>query len=328
MRGRRCCGRSRGCGRSSTNCSARQPNGVPTASRSPSTRQSSRACAPRPRWRRHRASVRRNSTCAPREASCRGSATSRRGPSFWHFGGHANPHRTVQAYAWAVARQGGTVLQHTPALGIKVSAGRAVAVVTPQGEIGCDAVLIAAGPGTAGLAATVGVRLPLALARVEMLATEPMPRLAHGGVDGHGLYGRESLRGNLLYGGGPHEWLDRDDEAPPPRRVGPVMAGLTRRLVELFPRLGHARVIRAWSGVVENTPDGRPVLERLAEPRNVTIATMSSVGFGLSPAAGGALAELVTEGRCSFANLSSLALARFAGLPEDWRERQGWTPAR
>lgn len=250
------------------------------------------------------------------------------GAVFWHFGGHANPHRTVQAYAWAVARQGGTILQHRPAIGIRVVAGRAVAVVTPHGDIGCEAVVIAAGPATGGLTASIGVHLPLATARVEMLATEPLPRLAHGGVDGHGLYGRQSLRGNLLYGGGPHEWVDPDDEAAPPRHVGPVMASLARRLLELFPRLGHVRVIRAWSGVVENTPDGRPVLERLADPANVTIATLSSVGFGLSPAVGRALAELVTEGRCSFADLSSLSAARFSGLPRDWRERRGWVAAR
>ena len=48
-------------------------------------------------------------------------------------------------------------------------------------------------------------------ARAEMIVTEPLPLMAHGGVDGNGLYGRQTLRGNLAYGGGPHEWLE-----PPP----------------------------------------------------------------------------------------------------------------
>jgi sarcosine oxidase subunit beta len=94
----------------------------------------------------------------------------------------------------------------------------------------------------------------------------------------------------------------------------------------MFPRLGHVRVIRAWGGIVENTPDGRPILDRLEDPGNVVIATMSSVGFGLSPATGRALAQLVTQGRCDFADLSKLTLGRFGNLPLDWRARQGWLP--
>ena len=34
-----------------------------------------------------------------------------------HFGGHANPQRTVQAYAWAMQAHGGRVLQHTAVQG-------------------------------------------------------------------------------------------------------------------------------------------------------------------------------------------------------------------
>jgi len=33
------------------------------------------------------------------------------GGYFDHFGGHANPHRTVQAYAWAIHDHGGRVIQ-------------------------------------------------------------------------------------------------------------------------------------------------------------------------------------------------------------------------
>ena len=249
------------------------------------------------------------------------------GGIFWKHGGHANPQRTVQAYAWAIQDSGGTILQHTAAHEIVTQGGRAVAVRTSAGEIPCEAVVVAAGPHTARLAETFGVRVPMAPARVEMIVTEPLPLLAHGGIDGNGLYGRQTLRGNLAYGGGPHEWIDIDGEGTPRAVNSPVVAGLALRLAELFPRLGHVRVIRSWGGIVENTPDGRPVLERLSDPGNVVIASMSSVGFGLSPATGRALAQLVTEGACDFADLSQLKLARFGNLPTDWRARQGWLPA-
>lgn len=92
----------------------------------------------------------------------------------------------------------------------------------------------------------------------------------------------------------------------------------------LFPRAAHARVIRNWAGIIENTPDGRPVIERLNSPDNVVLVSLSSIGFGLSPATGHAVQQLMTDGHCSFADLSSLSLARFAQLEPDWARIQGW----
>jgi hypothetical protein len=121
-----------------------------------------------------------------------------------HFGGHANPQRTTQAYAWALQDLGGRILQHTSATNIVRCGGRAVSVETPRGSFGLEKLVIAAGPQSAHLLATVGVRLPLAIARAEMIITEPAPLMPIGGVDGNGLYGRQTLRGNLAFGGGPH----------------------------------------------------------------------------------------------------------------------------
>ncbi len=248
------------------------------------------------------------------------------GGLIWHFGGHANPQRTVQAYAWAIQDLGGTILQHTAVTGLPRAGGKIVAVQTDQGELGCDAVVIAAGPHTAALAAMAGVRVPMASARAEMIVTEALPLLRHGGADGNGLYGRQTLRGNLAYGGGPHEWIDLPDATTPRAVNSPVMRSVARRLAELFPKVAHARVIRAWSGVIENTPDGRPILDRLDDPENLVIASMSSVGFGLSPASGRALMQLATRGACDFADLSQLSLSRFDGLAPDWQESMGWVP--
>jgi sarcosine oxidase subunit beta len=243
---------------------------------------------------------------------------------YFHFGGHANPQRTVQAYAWALQDHGGRILQHTGVQGFTTRNGRVTEILAGGDRHGCDAVVIAAGPQTASLLAQLGVDLPLASARAEMIVTEALPAMPVGGVDGNGLYGRQTLRGNLAYGGGPHEWLDDDAYLQPARPTTPLLRNLSARLATLFPRAAHARVLRSWAGIIENTPDGRPVIDRLASPDNVTIATMSSVGFGLSPATGRAIADLVTTGACSFAEIGKLGIGRFAGLPADWRSAAGW----
>ena len=85
-------------------------------------------------------------------------------------------------------------------------------------------------------------------------------------------------------------------------------------------------MIRSWGGIIENTPDGRPIIDRLSDPSNVVLATLSSIGFGLSPASGHAVQELVTDGACHCADLSTLRLSRFDSLPDGWAAEQGWTP--
>ncbi len=243
---------------------------------------------------------------------------------YFHFGGHANPQRTVQAYAWALQDHGGRIFQHTSVDGFSTRNGQ-VTEIHANGQVhGCDAVVIAAGPQTAALLKKFHIDLPLASARAEMIVTEPLPLQPIGGVDGNGLYGRQTLRGNLAYGGGPHEWLSEDAFLQPARPSTPLLRNLAGRLATLLPRAAHARVIRSWAGIIENTPDGRPVIDRLTSPSNVTVATMSSVGFGLSPASGRAIHDLVTTGTCSFTDIAKLGISRFASLPADWRAARGW----
>ena len=244
----------------------------------------------------------------------------------YRFGGHANPQRTVQAYAWALQDLGGTIVQHTAVTGFDTAGGKVTGVRTANATYGCDSLVIAAGPQTDKLAAQLGVEIPLAAARAEMIITEPAPMMKIGGVDGHKLYGRQTMRGNLAYGGGPHEWIDVEEGGPVDRPSTPLMRNLASRLAELLPKAAHLNVIRSWAGVIENTPDGRPIIDRLPGSHNVVVATMSGVGFGLSPASGHAIRDLVLDGACSFADIGILGLSRFADLPADWRQKRGWLP--
>jgi sarcosine oxidase, subunit beta len=242
----------------------------------------------------------------------------------YKFGGHANPQRSVQAYAWALQDLGGKIVQHSPVTGFETAGSKVTAVKTANATYGCDSVVVAAGPQIPHLMAKLGVEVPLASARAEMIITEPAPMMPIGGVDGHKLYGRQTMRGNLAFGGGPHEWIDMDETGPAARPSTPLARNLAKRLAELFPKAAHLNVIRSWSGIIENSPDGRPIIDRLTSPENVVVASMSSVGFGLSPASGHAIRDLVIDGKCSFADIDMLKLSRFDGLEPDWREKRGW----
>ncbi len=244
----------------------------------------------------------------------------------YKFGGHANPQRTVQAYAWTLQDLGGKIIQHSPVTGFETAGGKVTGVRTANAKYGCDALVVAAGPQIPILMAQLGVNVPLAAARAEMIITEPAPMMPLGGVDGHKIYGRQTMRGNLAYGGGPHEWLDMDADGPAARPSTPLARNLAKRLAEMLPKAAHLNVIRSWAGIIENSPDGRPIIDRLTSPDNVVVASMSSVGFGLSPASGHAIRDLVIDGTCSFADIDILKLSRFDNLAADWREKRGWMP--
>ena len=130
------------------------------------------------------------------------------GGTFFPNGGHANPQRTVQAFAWAFQDLGGRLYQNTAVTGIRVVDGRVSSVETTGGAIRTETVVSAAGPQTGLMAEMVGVHVPVAPARVEMLATAPLEPLFDISLSGNGLYGRQAARGNLLFGGGAHEWTD------------------------------------------------------------------------------------------------------------------------
>ncbi|KRR02233.1 hypothetical protein CQ12_18620 [Bradyrhizobium jicamae] len=72
--------------------------------------------------------------------------------------------------------------------------------------------------------------------------------------------------------------------------------------------------MRSWAGITENTPDGRPAIDDLPTATNAFVAAISGGGFGLSPAIGHAMCEILVHGKCSFADLSSFRPSRFGNL--------------
>ena len=134
-------------------------------------------------------------------------------------------------------------------------------VETTAGSIATDMVIAAAGPQTALLAEMVGVQVPVAPARVEILATAPVPPLFDIALVGNGLYGRQAARGNLLFGGGAHEWTDVELTADPSKPNTPLIRNIARRLAELLPDVADVPVLRSWAGIVEQSPDYMPIID-------------------------------------------------------------------
>ena len=248
-----------------------------------------------------------------------------RGGVFRPAAGHANPQRTVQAYTWAFQDLGGRLYQHTTVTGFEVEGNKVTTVKTDQGDFGADFVVCAAGPQTGILTEQVGAFVPVAPGRPEIVVTAPIERMKwRGGFGGNGLYGRQTERGNLAYGGGWHEWVDVDLESPEKPNT-PLIRNISRRIAEMYPGAAEVPVIRSWSCVVEQTPDYYPIIDTLENPENFLVVTMSASGFGRSPATGKVVSDLVMHAETPV-DIKGLRLGRFADIPVDWREQRNWVP--
>jgi sarcosine oxidase subunit beta len=238
-------------------------------------------------------------------------------------GGHANPQRTAQAYAWAFQARGGTIRTHTRVTGIETQNGRVTAVIHEKGRISTRTVVSCAGPQSTYIGQLLGITIPTASARLELMATAPLAPLFKVGLVTNGLYIRQAQRGNILFGGGPHEWTDVRNDVEPAKPNTPLLSNIARRFVQIFPSIAHTMVIRCWAGISDVTPDFSSVIDRLPTPEGFVLAITSGHGFGLSPIIAKVICALAL-GKESPISIEPLSLSRFTGLSDTWRVERNW----
>jgi glycine/D-amino acid oxidase-like deaminating enzyme len=96
---------------------------------------------------------------------------------------------------------------------------------------------------------------------------------------------------------------------PQPSRAGVEQAW--NRLVGAFPAFGSASIAQSWAGYIDVTPDAMPVMDAVdALPGFYLAAGFSGHGFGIGPAAGELMADLV-RGNTPRADARPFRLARF-----------------
>ena len=207
----------------------------------------------------------------------------------------------------AVARE---VLRRAVELGVEVREH------TAAEELDCDVLVIAAGPWSAELGATVGVDLPIRPLCRQLLETSLLPSLPESlpmVVEAEsGFHFRRRGDRLVLAMSDPEPRWTFDavvDESLIPDRL--------ERLARRYPSAAGATIERSWAGLYDMTPDAHPVVGRVAEGVYAACG-FSGHGFMQSPAVGRALAELIVRGESSL-DLSPYALERFesgAGFPE------------
>jgi sarcosine oxidase, subunit beta len=125
---------------------------------------------------------------------------------------------------------------------------------------------------------------------------------------------KQARSGTLLIGGGWPAAVDATTGHPTVSTAS--MRQNLRLAAHVAPWIGSVRVIRAWAGVGNATPDLRPLIGAIPEVPGAFVGMFPHMGLTAGPLLGQVLAALA-EGRDPGRELRSFALDRFGGAPPD-----------
>lgn len=225
-----------------------------------------------------------------------------------HGGGHLHPLKYVRGLARAAQKRGAEIFEHSKA--IRIEHGKHPRIVTENGEVKADWVLVAGDSLMHGLvpmadvrilpiASTIAVTKPLGK-KMKNYLTSPMAVADSRFVVN---YFKPLDDGRLFFGGG--ESYSNVHVDHPGRLVRKAMA-------QIFPDLGDVQFDYEWSGIVGITPTRFPLIRRLA-PNVLMAAGYSGQGVSLAPFAGYVLAEAVAGTMERFDCLERLPVPAFPG---------------
>lgn len=246
--------------------------------------------------------------------------------AFCPLDAQVNPIYLTLAFLRAAKRHGASLFPRTPVGAIHVKGGRIHAVSTPRGVVESKTVVNAAGVYAPQVGKMVGLDVPIAPRRGQVLVTEALPctltrcllsakylaaKYDPGLVGGEnpGVSIEQTRNGNFLLGS-TREFVGFDKRTTP-KAMKEILAGTTL----IIPRLRDAHLIRTFAGLRPYTPDGLPILGRVPSVEGFIMATgHEGDGMALSPITGQLTAELIADGEPSI-SLEPLGLERFS-LPE------------
>ncbi len=238
------------------------------------------------------------------------------GGAFCPSDGFIRPLDMLEGYLAAAGRRGVRTEWGVEVTGMRRDGnGRILILETSRGALAVGAVVDAAGPWAARVAAMAGVSLPVTPLRRQIAATTPCDLLPAGmpmtiwAGDGFHLRVRDGRV--LLLWPSPGAEGHPFDASVDPAWVDAVVAMAHTRV----PVLRRATIDRpaSWAGLYEMSPDKHAILGAPAECSNLYFINGSS-GHGVmhAPALGQLLAEIVCEGRASSLDVACLHPSRFA----------------
>jgi len=215
------------------------------------------------------------------------------------------------AVVWAYARQadrlGVHLHQGTEVTGIAVEGGRVVGVRTPRGDVSAPVVISAVAGWTSEVAAMAGVRVPIVTHPLQAFVTEPLKPFLHVILVSATLhvYISQTDRGEVLIGSEIEPYSSYSQAS-----TLDFLEVTAHHALELLPMLGRVRLMRAWGGLCDVTPDYSPIMGLTDVEGFLIDGGWGTYGFKATPVVGSSIADLVVDGRVPDL-IAPFALSRF-----------------
>ena len=187
--------------------------------------------------------------------------------------------RLIATFLSRAKTLGADVRPETTARVLKRVGGGALAVETNRGDVPGDAVLVCAGVGTAPLAATIGVRIPVARVPGVLAVTSPVSASLGHVIHAPGIHLRPDPSGGLLLGATDLDAFIREPMSTEDRAK--LAAPLLDRARAVFPALDGAKIVTVKIGGRPMPEDRFTIAGRMpGVPQAWVIATHSAVTMG------------------------------------------------
>ena len=228
-------------------------------------------------------------------------------------GGYADPTATAVGFL-KMAEYLGASFERRYVTGIVEQGGEVRGVYTDGGTVEAGIVVLAAGAWSVPLAGTVGLDLPIHPARVRVgLFERPYSLPTHLTLIDtvEGFYARPTAeRATLVGSRSSLEWLHEPDEPDASPGTAFIVAA-SRMVARRIPAMEEAPYRSGRSGILDMTPDGRPILGPQGPDGLFLAAGWSGTGFKKAPAVGAEVARWVVDGAPKRPELGGYDLGRF-----------------
>jgi len=234
------------------------------------------------------------------------------GASWCPTDGHANPLKATLAYYRRARGLGVHFITGEKVIGLKKLRGRVRQVITENNVYEAGKVLVAAGFESRFILKSVGIDVPLAKQKMQCLVTEAEPKMFEQmlGTADADFYGHQTRHGSFVFGGScGQEGFELDKQGLISNSLG--VPSTCRGILKYFPGLENAKIVRGWTGWIDPSADGIPVMSRIEEvPGLYAACGFTGHGFGIAPGAAYNLAQLVAD-EATAVDLSAFRYDRF-----------------
>lgn len=244
------------------------------------------------------------------------------GGTFSPDDGNASPLLAVHSFYQQSRKLGAEYHFNEEVTGFIVNKGKVISILTNLGEYSARYFILAAGGESREVGELLSLEIPVFPDSHEAAITEPVQRFLQPMIvdiqpkpDSSNFYFYQHYTGQIVFCITPSPNIWGHDI----RESSAFLPMVSKRLLEVMPRLFHLRVRRTWRGLYPMTPDGFPLVGAIKEPEGLILATgMCGQGFMLGPG----IAELLTRMVCEETTANDAMILEYLNPYRQFRSQE------